>query len=211
MFNPLSMLGVIRNDHDLAPIQKLILCMAVGRTDNGTGRVRCSQEQLAKDAGVTVRTVQRFYRSTSFTRYLERDEIGRRVNLAWRFNPSARIRLIPDTVSPDTVSPDTLTPDTVSPLLVVPTTRSLMRDLSVKPVEPIRGEYSNVDEYIEAYDTYELHLMQHMEHKLMQLNGALEHYEAPVAPWEPDEPDEPRYVHWRDVDVSDVPKPRKIL
>ena len=82
MFDPLRAIRVIRDDQELTSTEKLLLLTAVSRTSK-SGRVRASQQMLADDAAVTVRTVKTFYRGTSFTYYFNAEKVGRQVNLTW--------------------------------------------------------------------------------------------------------------------------------
>jgi len=83
MRHPLDALRRIRDDQDLTSTERLILMCAVLRTDNSTYRVRATQEHLAKDAGVTTRTIKTFYKSEAFQRYFETTKRGRLVLLSW--------------------------------------------------------------------------------------------------------------------------------
>lgn len=83
-FNPLQQLRIIRDDKTLTPMQQHILMAACLRTDNTSGQVRYSQELLAHDANVGVRTVERALRHPSVRRYFVMEREGRRLNLIWR-------------------------------------------------------------------------------------------------------------------------------
>lgn len=86
-FNPIHQQRTVRDDESLTATQQHILLVATLRTDNNTGRVRCSQEILANDAKVSHATVERVLRAPAVRRYFIREREGRRLNLTWR-NPS---------------------------------------------------------------------------------------------------------------------------
>lgn len=124
MFNPLGMLRCIRDDHTLTSAEKAVLMAAALRTDNPTYRVRCDQEQLAQDAGLSVSTVKRVYKSPEFRKYFVAEKTRRQLNLAW--SESSRVTVTPDQVSPRHLSSVTMTPllpiSTKDPLPISSTT-----------------------------------------------------------------------------------------
>ena len=114
MFNPLGMLRRIRDDHDLTSTQKLVLTCAALRTDNSTGRVRASQEDLARDSGLSRQTVNNALHNNRVSHYLTLTKVNRRrVDLDWTTSVSTETTLT-DSVSSRVSSrvSSTLTPST---------------------------------------------------------------------------------------------------
>jgi hypothetical protein len=84
-FNPLNTMRAIRDDLalDSAGKKSFLLCAAL-RTNNETSRVRASQQMLAEDASINVRTVRRYMEDPEVAKYFHVQRLARAVNLTWR-------------------------------------------------------------------------------------------------------------------------------
>lgn len=83
MFEPFPMLRALRDDDQLTVHERIVLMCAVLRTDKH-GRVRAEQKRIAKDAGVSERTVRNVLHSRVGQYYFTFDRSWRQLNLTWR-------------------------------------------------------------------------------------------------------------------------------
>ncbi|HWI70244.1 MAG TPA: hypothetical protein VNS88_18075 [Nitrospiraceae bacterium] len=123
LFNPLLTLRELRDDDQLTTAEFAVLVAAVLRTDNQTGRVRASQELLARDARISSATIKRVYRSERFRRWFDVTKVGRQVHLTWIGVTEIRVTK----------------GVTVTPHL-----------LSTTSTKPVRENYSSTEDYLEA-------------------------------------------------------------
>lgn len=140
VFKPIDYIKAITLDESLTHRDKVFLTNVVLHTDNGTGVVRCSVEQVAKEVGIEKSNAYKMMKSGRYNHYLVVTATTRARYTKWSWQPLEVVTTTPTVVTTTTNSGRDNPPST---LIYKESTNTSTNEAPAEPVTNQEKETEN--------------------------------------------------------------------